>query len=310
MLRYVSRRWILSIPLLVIISFLTFVLIHLSPMKPAQVVLQAQGVPVITEELIIETEQRLGLDRPFLLRFGDWLLSCLKLDFGDSYVTGQTVWSMLSPALWNTLKLTLVSMVAIVTLSIVLGVICALKAGSWVDHSVRSVSFFLTAMPAYALAALLIWLFSIRLDLLPTSGMDSIQSYVLPVIIITTTYAGLYFRVIRTSMLNNLNQNYVLYGRACGLPESKIILSVLRNSLQVAVSVFCMAVPIILGSTVVVENIFAWPGLGSLSVRAILGRDFPVIQAFVLVLAAAFVIFNTFSDTINAVLNPKSREGM
>ncbi|MGE6226813.1 nickel/cobalt ABC transporter permease [Paenibacillus chitinolyticus] len=307
---YILKRCLLSLPLLAIISFLTFVLNHLSPLDPAEVVLHAQGVPNITEELIAETNRALGLDQPFLIRYFNWLVSCLQLDFGDSYVTGKPVWSLLGPAFLNTVKLTLVSMAAIIVLSIALGVLCAWKEGKRVDKSVRGVLFLLTSMPPYWLASLMVWYFSVHLDLLPTSGMDSFQSYLLPVAVITISYTGIYFRIVRSSMISQLNEDYVLYGRVSGLPEWKITLHILRNSLQVAVSVFCMAIPIILGSTVVVENLFAWPGLGTLSVKSILSRDFPIIQAYVLVLAAAFVLFNTLSDVILAAMNPKLRKGM
>ncbi|WP_407668025.1 nickel/cobalt ABC transporter permease [Paenibacillus wulumuqiensis] len=307
---YMIRRIVFAIPLLWAISLLTFVLINLSPMDPAVVVLQAQGVPVITDELIARTQQQLGLDQPFLVRYIHWMADCLQLNFGNSYITGQSVWLLLGPALVNTLRLTLVSAVSIIIVSVVLGVICALQAGRLLDRSMRMLAFILTAVPSYGLAALLIWYFSVRLDWLPTSGMESYRSYILPVLIITISYAGLYFRNVRSSMLSNLNKDYVLYGRASGLPERTITLHILRNSLQVAVSIFCMAIPIILGSTVVVENVFAWPGLGSLSVRAILSRDFPVIQAYVLILAVSFVIFNAISDMINAAINPKLRNGL
>lgn len=308
MLGYALKRIFVMGPLLVIISFLTFILNGLSPMDPAEVVLHAQGVPTITDELIAETRSELGMDRPLLSRYWDWLISCLRLDFGSSYITGEPVWSLLGPALLNTLKLTLFSSLFIILLSISLGVLCALREGKWVDLSVRSLSFLLTSMPAYWLAALMVWYFSVKLDLLPTSGMDSFDSYVLPVAIIVIGYAGIYFRIIRSSMLSNLNEDYVLYGRACGMSEGSLILKVLRNSLQVAVSVFGLAIPVILGSTVVVENIFAWPGLGTLTVNSILGRDFPIIQAYVLVLAVAFVLFNTVSDLLNAAVNPKLRK--
>lgn len=305
---YMLRKLLISIPLLMMISLFTFALNNLSPLDPAEVVLHAQGVPNITDELIAETKSALGMDQPFLSRYLNWLISCLQLDFGNSYITGKPVWSLLGPAFLNTLKLTLVSVTAIIVLSIALGVICALREGRMLDKSIRGISFFLTSMPPYWLAALMVWYFSVKLDLLPTSGMDSYPSYVLPVTVMTISFTGVYFRVIRSSMLSNLNEDYVLYGRACGLPETKITLHLLRNSLQVAVSVFGMAIPIILGSTVVVENIFAWPGLGTLSVKSILSRDFPIIQAYVLVLAAAFVLFNTVSDIVNAAFNPKLRK--
>ncbi|MFC6332969.1 nickel/cobalt ABC transporter permease [Paenibacillus septentrionalis] len=305
---YIFKRICVALPLLIVISFLTFVLNQLSPMDPAEVVLHAQGVPVITDELIAETKAKLGMDRPFMIQYFDWLASCFQLDFGSSYVTGKPVWSLLGPALLNTFKLTLVSSIFIIFLSIVLGVACALREGKWLDLSVRGISFLLTSLPSYWLAALMVWYFSVKLDLLPTSGMDSYSSYILPVAVIVIGYAGIYFRMIRSSMLSNLNEDYVMYGRACGLAESTITLHVLRNSMQVAVSVFGLAIPVILGSTVVVENIFAWPGLGTLTVTSILGRDFPIIQAYVLVLAVAFVLFNTVSDIINAALNPQLRK--
>ncbi|MGZ9818049.1 nickel/cobalt ABC transporter permease [Peribacillus simplex] len=307
---YIIKRLFISIPLLLVISFLTFILINLSPLDPAEVVLQAQGVPTITDELIAQTKEELGMDKPFIIRYFNWVIACLQLDFGISYVTGKPVWSLIGPAFLNTFKLTLVSSVVIIVLSILLGVICAMKEGKIMDKSVRGFSFFLTAMPSYWLAILMIWYFSVKLDLLPTSGKESYKSYILPVVVIAISYAGIYFRVVRSSMLSNLNEDYVLYGRACGLTERKVTMHILRNSLQVAISIFCMAIPIILGSTVVIENVFAWPGLGSLSVRAILGRDFPIIQAYVLILAVAFVLFNTISDIINAVMNPKLRNDL
>ncbi|MCU6711757.1 ABC transporter permease [Paenibacillus sp. J5C_2022] len=304
---YIWKRLLLAIPLLIVTSFLTFAFINLSPLEPAEVVLHAQGVPTITEELIAQTRAEFGFDKPFVVRYGEWLLSCLQLNFGDSYVTGKPVWEMVGPAFLNTLKLTLVSSVFIIVASIGLGMLCAMQEGRSADKSVRGISFFLTAMPSYLLAAMLIWLFSVKLGILPTSGMDAASSYVLPVGVITINYAGIYFRIVRSSVLSNLNEDYVVYGRASGLPEARVISHVLRNSLQVAVSVFCMAFPIIMGSTVVVEYVFAWPGMGSLSVRSILGRDFPVIQAYVLLVAAAFVLFNTLSDMINAAMNPRLR---
>ncbi|WP_458123928.1 nickel/cobalt ABC transporter permease [Paenibacillus sp. Z3-2] len=305
---YIVKRILLAIPLLIIISFITFVLINLSPLDPAVVVLQAQEVPQITEELIAQTNKALGFDQPFMIQYVNWIMAVVQLDFGNSYVSGEPVWSLMGPAFMNTLKLTLVSSVFIIALSILLGVICAMREGKLLDRSVRGISFFLTAMPSYWLAALMIWYFSVKLDLLPTSGMDSYRSYILPVIVITVSYTGIYFRTVRSSMLSNMNEDYVLYARASGLSEKKVTLHILRNSLQVAVSIFCMAIPIVLGSTVVIENVFAWPGLGRLSVKSILSRDFPIIQAYVLMLAVTFVLFNTLSDIINAAMNPRLRK--
>jgi len=308
--RYMLRRLLLSLPLLAAISFIAFMLNSLSPVDPAEVVLHAQGVPNATNELIAETKAALGMDQPLWQRYWNWIVSCSKLDFGSSYVTGKPVWSLLGPAFLHSLKLTLVSVAAIVALSIILGVLCAIREGRMLDQATRGIAFVLTSMPSYWLGAFMIWLFAVKLDLLPTSGMDSWRSYVLPVAVITISFAGIYFRMIRSAMLSQLHEDYALYGRACGLSESRIALHLLRNSLQAAIPVFGMAIPTLLGSTVVVENIFAWPGLGALSVKSIVSRDFPVIQAYVLVLAAAFVLFNTAADIANAALNPKLRKSV
>ena len=306
---YVVKRLLLMIPLLFIISFLTFVLINLSPEDPAKLVLQAQDVPVITDELIAQTRQELGLNNPFIVQYINWLASCLQLDFGDSYVKHETVWMLLGPAFFNTLKLTLVSSMVIIVSSIMLGTVCALTEGRLLDRFIRGTFFFLSALPAYLIGIVMIWYFSVTLDLFPTSGLESYQSYILPVSVIAFTHIGLYFRTVRSAMLANLNEDYVLYARASGLSEKKIIATVLKNSLQVSISIFCMSIPLILGGTVVIENVFAWPGLGSLSIKSILSRDFPVIQAYVLIIAVAFVVFNTISDIVNTALNPKLRIG-
>ncbi|MFC4098706.1 nickel/cobalt ABC transporter permease [Paenibacillus xanthanilyticus] len=305
---YLIRRLLIAMPMLAVSSFLTFLLIHLSPMDPAEVVLHAQGVPVPTEDLIAHTREELGLNDPLLLRYARWAADCMRLDFGYSYVTGEPVWSQVGPAFLHTLQLTLISSAAIIGASILLGVACAMRAGTLLDQSARGISFVLTAMPSYWLASLLIWLLAVKLDLLPTSGMDSGASYILPVTVMTLGYAGIYFRSVRASMLGQLHEGYVLYGRASGLAEAAVTRHIVRNSLQVAITVFGMAVPTILGSTVVIENVFAWPGLGRLGVKAILSRDFPIIQAYVFIVAVSFVLFNTLADLIQAALNPRFRK--
>jgi nickel transport system permease protein len=306
---YIVKRLLLTIPLLLVISFLTFVLINLSPQDPAKLVLQAQDVPVITDELIAQTKHQLGLDDPFIVQYMTWLTSCFQLDFGNSYVKDEAVWILLKPAFFNTLKLTLVSSIVIIVSSVIFGTVCALVEGRVLDRFIRGLFFFLSALPAYLIGILMIWYFSVKLDLLPTSRLESYQSYILPVSVIALTHIGLYFRTVRSAVLANLNEDYVLYARASGIPEKKIIVIVLKNSLQVSISIFCMSIPLILGGTVVVENVFAWPGLGSLSIKSILNRDFPVIQAYVLIIAVNFVVFNTLSDVINMALNPKLRAG-
>ncbi|HDV6121284.1 TPA: ABC transporter permease [Staphylococcus pseudintermedius] len=302
------KRLLLMIPLLIVISFLTFALTHLSSEDPAVVILHAQEVPDITQSLIEQTRAKYYLDAPFLVQYWEWLQSAVQLQFGHSFVTGEDVGLRLWPAFFNTLKLTLISSVAIIVLSLLFGILTALLRGTWFDRMTRTTAFVLTAIPSYWLAAILIIFLSVKLNALPTSGLTGPESYILPVAVITLGYTGIYFRNVRSAVIQQLDQDYVLYMRAIGVPMSQLLVYVARNAMQVVVSIFCMSIPIILGGSVVIENVFAWPGMGQLSVKAVLEQDFPMIQAYVLIVSVLFILFNTLADVINMWLNPKLRE--
>ncbi|ELX9392032.1 ABC transporter permease [Staphylococcus pseudintermedius] len=302
------KRLLLMIPLLIVISFLTFALTHLSSEDPAVVILHAQEVPDITQSLIEQTRAKYYLDAPFLVQYWEWLQSAVQLQFGHSFVTGEDVGLRLWPAFFNTLKLTLISSVAIIVLSLLFGILTALLRGTWFDRMTRTTAFVLTAITSYWLAAILIIFLSVKLNALPTSGLTGPESYILPVAVITLGYTGIYFRNVRSAVIQQLDQDYVLYMRAMGVPMSQLLVYVARNAMQVVVSIFCMSIPIILGGSVVIENVFAWPGMGQLSVKAVLEQDFPMIQAYVLIVSVLFILFNTLADVINMWLNPKLRE--
>ncbi|CAD7360756.1 MULTISPECIES: nickel/cobalt ABC transporter permease [Staphylococcus] len=304
----VIKRLLLTVPLLIVISFLTFALTHLSNEDPAVVILHAQEVPNISQSLIEQTREKYGLNDPFIVQYWEWFKSAVQLKFGHSFVTGEDVSLRLWPAFFNTLKLTLVSSVVIILLSMLLGILTALFRGTWFDRVTRSTAFVLTAIPSYWLAAILIIFVSVKLNILPTSGLTGPESYILPVLVITLGYTGIYFRNVRSAVIQQLDQDYVLYMRAMGVPTSKLLLYVARNAMQVVVSIFCMSIPLILGGSVVIENVFAWPGMGQLSVKAVLEQDFPIIQAYVLVVSVLFILFNTLADVINMWLNPRLRE--
>ncbi|MBQ5153729.1 nickel/cobalt ABC transporter permease [Macrococcoides caseolyticum] len=308
MLYSVIKRLLLTVPLLIVISFLTFALTHLSNEDPAVVILHAQEVPNISQSLVEQTREKYGLNDPFIVQYWEWFKSAVQLKFGHSFVTGEDVSLRLWPAFFNTLKLTLVSSVVIILLSMLLGIVTALFRGTWFDRVTRSTAFVLTAIPSYWLAAILIIFVSVKLNLLPTSGLTGPESYILPVLVITLGYTGIYFRNVRSAVIQQLDQDYVLYMRAMGVPTSKLLLYVARNAMQVVVSIFCMSIPLILGGAVVIENVFAWPGMGQLSVKAVLEQDFPIIQAYVLVVSVLFILFNTLADVINMWLNPRLRE--
>jgi len=307
--KYVVRRLLITIPLLVAITFMSFVLINLSNTDIAVAVLRSKGTPDITPEMIEATNIELGLNEPFFIRYFTWIGKCLKLDFGESYLTGEKVFDMILPAFGYTIRLAFIAAGIVIVVSVILGVICALKEGTIADKIIRIVMITIGAMPAYWIGILLIWLLAVKLDLLPTSGVGDASNYVLPLIVLSIGYIGFYFRLIRNSMITNRQSNYVMYERACGLPEKTVVKHVLKNSLQTAVSAFCMAIPGMIAGTVVVENVFAWPGVGRLCVSSISSHDIPVIQAYIMIVAVAFVIFNLLADIINAALNPRLRGG-
>ncbi|MRN09682.1 ABC transporter permease subunit [Staphylococcus capitis] len=310
MVKFIIKRIALMFPLLIVVSFMTFMMTYLTKGDPAVTILHAQGTPNITPQLIAETREKYGFNEPILIQYMNWLIEAIQFKFGSSYITRESVSERIGPAFFNTFKLTLISSISVIITSILLGVISALTKGKLTDRIIRSIAFFLTALPSYWIASMLIIYISVKLNVLPTSGLTDPESYILPVLVVTITYAGIYFRNVRRAMIEQLNEDYVLYLRASGVHTLTLLSHVLRNALQVAVSIFCMSVPMIMGGLVVIENVFAWPGLGQLSIKAIVEHDFPVIQAYVLIVAVLFIIFNTLADIINAYLNPKLREAI
>ena len=309
MKHYVIKRLLATVPLLLLIAFLCFCFIHLIPSDPAEVALRVRQTPIITPEAIAEMRHELGLDRPFLERFVDWLMNCLRGDFGVSYTNpSRTVAGELLRCLPGTLQLAGMSLVFVIALSLPIGFFSAVYKDSWFDRIMRGVVFATTAMPAYWVGLLLIWLVSIKWDLLPTSGSGTFAHLILPSFTVALTYISTYIRLIRNNMLENMREDYVLYARVCGLKERAILLHhVLRNSLQSCVTAIGMSIPQLIAGTIVVENVFAWPGLGKLCITSIFNRDYPVIQAYVLLMGVLFVFFNLLFDILQTAVDPRLR---
>lgn len=309
MIRYTIRRSLAAIPLLLAISFICFVFINLIPSDPAEVALRVRQVPVITEAAIAEVRSELGLDQPYLVRYINWLKQCLRLDFGVSYTNPtRTVLGELTRSLPATLKLAAASLVLVIAVSLPVGFFCAVFQNSWFDRLMRALIFMTTAMPAYWIGLLLIWLISIKLDLLPTSGAGSFRHLILPAITVSLTYISTYIRLIRNNMLENMKEDYVLYARARGLSERSILVKhILKNSLHTCIVAIGMSVPQLIAGTIVVENVFAWPGLGKLCITSIFNRDYPVIQTYVLLIGTLFVVFNLIFDIVQTAADPRLR---
>lgn len=303
---------IATVPLLIGITFLCFAFINLIPSDPAEVALRVRQTPVISEEAIREVRAELGLDDPFLLRYARWLKDCLSLNFGVSYTNpSRTVAEEIGRCLPATLSLAGLSLVFVVGLSLPIGFLSAAYRDSWFDRVIRGSVFMTTAMPPYWVGLLLIWIFSIKLDLLPTSGNGGFRHLLLPAFTVALTYISTYIRLIRNNMLENMKQDYVLYGNARGLPQ-RIILTkhILKNSLQSCITAVGMSIPQLISGTIVVENVFAWPGVGKLCIASIFNRDYPVIQVYVLMVGLLFVLFNLIFDIVQCAADPRLRKGV
>ena len=310
MKRYVVRRILMAVPLLLAISFICFLFINLIPSNPAEVALRVQQMPVITEEAIAEMEAMLGLNKPFLIRYVDWLVGCLHGDFGISYVNpARTVASELMRSLPATLQLAGASFVIVVVLSIPIGFLCAVYKDGWFDKIMRGVVFITTAMPAYWVGLLLMWGVGVKLGWLPTNGSGTWKHLLLPAFTVALSYISTYIRLIRNNMLENLKQDYVLYANVRGLPQKAILVKhILKNSMHTCIVAMGMSIPQLISGTIVVENVFSWPGLGTLCISSIFNRDYPVIQTYVLLIGVLFVVFNLLFDILQTVSDPRLRK--
>lgn len=305
---YILRRLLGTIPLLLGISFLAFIIIQLSPSDPAEVAVRVNEI-VPTDEVLVLTRENLGLNKPFLTRYADWMCAVAHGDLGRRYVDNKPVAQELARALPPTLWLALTATCFMALCSVAMAVVCARHEGRAIDYLLRGVIFLGTAIPNFWAGLLLMWLFSVKLNWLPTSGMQEPSSVVLPAITLSLSYIATYARLLRNSMVQNKQRNFVLYARARGLRPGVIWRHIFRNSLQSTLTGLGMSLPKLVAGTFVVETIFAWPGLGWLCVTAIFNRDFPVIQAYVLLMAVLFVGCNLLVDILCAAIDPRLRAG-
>lgn len=224
MIGYIIRRTLTAIPLMLAISFVCFVFINLIPSDPAEVALRVRQTPFITPEMIHQVRAELGLDQPYLIRYLNWLMDCLRLDFGVSYVNPtRTVLGEFQRCLPATLVLAMTSLIFVIGLSLPIGFFCAVYRNGAFDRIMRGIVFITTSMPAYWIGLLLIWVISIKLDLLPTSGSATWKHLILPAFTVSLTYISTYIRLIRTNMLENMKEDYVTYANVRGIKQRIIL---------------------------------------------------------------------------------------
>ncbi|USY50717.1 ABC transporter permease subunit [Bacillus altitudinis] len=307
MTRYIIKRLLLLLPLIVFITFFAFVLLAMRASDPAEVALRVNQVTP-TEEMVESMRQELGLDQPFFIRYVTWLKDGLTGDFGSSYVTHEPVLDLMMEALPATLQLAGMSLLFIIVLSLLFGMVCAYAAHTWLDRIVRAFVFIAASMPSFWLGILFIWLFSVKFNWVNTSGMEGFKSLLLPAMTLSFGYLSTYVRLIRNQILKFQHEPFVFYARARGLKERTIQLKVMRHALQLAVTALGMSVPKLIAGTVIIENLFAWPGVGRLCVTAIFHADFPMIQAYLFVMGILFVVCNLIADVIQMIMNPQLRK--
>lgn len=314
MIAFILRRLVLLIPVMLIVGIVVFTLIHLTPGNPAAVILGPDATP----EQVQELSERLGLNEPFHIQFIDWVKNALMLDFGDSIFIGEPVTQALLDRAQPTGFLTLYALILSILIGIPAGVIAAVRRNSVLDRALMVLSISGAAVPTFFMGILLILLFAVRLRWLPSSGYVEIDEdlrghfshMILPAFALGFSSAGLLARLVRSSMLDVLQEDYVRTAFAKGLPERIVVIRhALRNALIPAITVIGLSLGGLLGGAVVTETVFSLPGMGRLVVQSIARRDFPVIQGAVLTIAAIYVLANLLVDVLYVYVDPRVRYG-
>lgn len=313
---YLVRRALNAIPLLLLVTMAVFALTHLSG-DPIEAIVGG-GEVVSSPELEGRLRKDLGLDKPLPVQYWNWLTGVLQGDMGRSIQTRQPVTEAIGERLPTTLQLALCAWAIGIAISLPLGIIAAVKQNTWIDHAATVLALSGVAIPAFWMGLMFILFFGVWLDVLPPSGFVSLfddplkaaQYLVLPAVTLGVHQTGSLTRQTRSAMVEVLNQDYVRTARAKGLVESTVILRhAVRNAMLPALTVLGLQAGALVGGTVVVEQVFAIPGMGRLALTAVLQHDIPVVQGFVLVATLAVVVANLFTDVMYGVLDPRIRYG-
>jgi peptide/nickel transport system permease protein len=311
-LRFILKRVVATVPVMAVVALFVFSLLYIAPGDPAAVIAGDQASPADVERI----RQGLGLDRPFLVRFGEWFWQILQGDLGTSIFTALPVSGMIAQRIEPTLSLMVVTLVLAVSVGVPIGVFAAWKAGSFLDRAIMGFAVLGFSVPVFVVGYLLAYVFAIQLSWLPAQGYTPIsagirpwlENLILPAVALGLVYIALIARVTRATMLDVLSQDYVRTARAKGLSEGPVLfVHALKNAAVPIVTVIGIGVALLIGGAVVTESVFAIPGLGRLTIDAILRRDYPVIQGVVLLFSFVYVLINLLVDLLYTVLDPRIR---
>ena len=312
MLSYILRRIASTLPVMAIVALFVFSLLYIAPGDPAVVIAGDQASPEDVERI----RQSLGLDRPFLIRFGEWVWQILHGDLGTSIFTNLPVTAMMAQRFEPTLSLMLITLTFAVAVAVPIGVLAAWKAGTWIDRVIMAFAIFGFSVPVFVIAYLLAFVFALELEWLPVQGYTPLaggiwpwfQNLILPAVALGCVYMALTARITRAAMLEVLQQDYIRTARAKGIGQRGILfVHALKNASVPIVTVIGIGVALLIGGAVVTESVFAIPGLGRLTVDAILRRDYPLIQGLVLLFSFVYVLVNLLVDLSYTLLDPRIR---
>ena len=307
MAKYIVKRLIHLIGIMIAVSFLTFLLMYLSPGDAAAKKLNAQGVAV-SEEIIEKTRESMGLNRPFLVQYGDWALHALQGDLGESYKDGFPVAGKLVKGLRYTAILALTSMALALVVSLPLSILTALKKDTLLDDITRLFSFIGNSLPNFLISVLLMYFLCVRAHLLPLVANESIKGLLMPCLALSIPICGRFIRQFRAEFLEQLGKPYVSGAMLRGVKRRYVLKNVLHNSSISILTIVGLSIGTLFGGSVVIETIFRWPGLGKLAMDAITNRDYPVIQGFVLFTSTVYVVINLLIDICYSWVDPRLRK--
>jgi peptide/nickel transport system permease protein len=312
LLSYLGRRILATIPVMAVVAVVVFALLHLAPGDPAAVIAGDQA----TVEEVAKVRAQLDLDRPLPLQFASWLGQVLTGDLGRSIYDGQPVTRMIGQRVEPTLALSICTLLVALSVAIPLGIVAAWKAGTWLDRGVMGFAVLGFSFPVFVIGYGLIYLLSLKLEWLPVQGYasprDGIGEFaahmVMPALALGWVLTALFARMTRTSMLEVLSQDYIRTAHAKGLSSAQVLIGhALKNAAVPIVTTIGIGIALLIGGVVVTETVFAIPGVGLLTVDAILRRDYPVIQGVVLVFSAVYVLINLAVDLSYGFLDPRIR---
>lgn len=308
--KYIGKRFLQLIPVLLGITFLSFAMMRAAG---SDAIIELYGDKgAVAQEIIDAKRAELGLDQPFLVQYGSWLKGLLTGNMGVSYVSGKDVFGTFVSKLPATLLLTALSIGATVIISIPLGIWASVKHDKFTDYVLRFFSFIGNSLPNFFVALLLMQLFSIKWKLLPViSGGTTVQGAILPTLTLAIAMSAKYMRQVRAAVLEELNKDYVLGAAARGVRRRVILWkSVLKSAMLTILTLLALSIGSLLGGTAIIESIFMWDGVGKLAVDAITMRDYPLIQAYVVWMAIIYVMVNLVTDILYHVLDPRIRLGV